>query len=154
MDETTGNEQQVVTLGERLVQLRKQANLSQDEIASRLHIRKAMIADIEEDKEINIPTVFIRGYIKAYAKAVNLPDDELKGYLGEVPTHVTAPMRNFSNKEQRKRSSKRLLVISSIILIIILGVTGFFIWQEYRREGSDITRYAPSAILQMESVES
>lgn len=136
-----------VSLGERLAQLREAEGLSPVEVAVKLRIYKELVFQIEANDTERIPVVFLRGYIKAYANLVHLPNDELQVYLAalkSVEENHSRPMRNYSYKEQRKRSSKRLAIISIIIVIAILGVSGFFIWQEYSSQ-DDTSRYMPTS---------
>lgn len=149
MNEKSNTEHEsIVTLGIRLVTLRERLGLTQDEIAQQLHIKKTIIDDIEHDRPTNVPMVFLRGYLKAYAELVKLPPDELRTYQIQLTSHYTSkPMRNYSRKEQNRRYGKRLLLLSIIILLIIIGTTLFFVWQDNKGSLFDTSRYVPDSSL-------
>ncbi|MCO6523773.1 MAG: helix-turn-helix domain-containing protein [Candidatus Schmidhempelia sp.] len=141
-----------VSYGTRLVELRKIAGLSPEAIAKELHIRRSIIADIEADNIDNIPTVFLRGYIKGYADLVHMPGNELSDYLYQINKKESCPiqMKNYSQNEKQKRHGKRLLAWSIIILVFILGISSFFFWQEYKNEQTSTTHYSSSQRIMQE----
>ena len=64
--------------GQRLRSGREAAGLSQAEIAHRMHLSVSYIKALEADDYDRLPeAAFVRGYIKNYARLVNLPGDEL-----------------------------------------------------------------------------
>ena len=64
--------------GQRLRTGREALGLSQAEIATRMHLSVSYIRALEADDYDRLPeAAFVRGYIKNYAKLVNLPGDEL-----------------------------------------------------------------------------
>lgn len=141
-----------VSYGNRLVELREKAGLSPEEVAEELHIRRSIILDIEADKIDNIPTVFLRGYIKGYADLVDMPANELADYLNLINNSEPRPilMKNYSQNDMQKRHGTRLLICSIVILVIILGISGFFFWQEYKSEQTNTTHYSSSQRIMQE----
>lgn len=64
--------------GQRLRTGRETLGLTQAEIATRMHLSVSYIRALEADDYDRLPkAAFVRGYIKNYAKLVNLPGDEL-----------------------------------------------------------------------------
>lgn len=132
-----------VTYGIRLAELREEANLSADAIAKRLRIARSIVTDIELGQTHQIPKVFLRGYITSYAKLVNLPIEELSDYLSEIEQgHEEQPMiRHYSHIEKQKWYGKRSATIGFCILLILLGITVFFLWQEYNRSSNSRSEF-------------
>lgn len=131
-----------VSLGKKLSQRRKVLGLTEQQIANHIHVRTTIIQDIENDKEINVPAVFYKGYIKNYAAFVGLPSNEYEAYLySKTSKSPIQKMKNYSNKEQKKRNSKRIVIISLFIILIIITVSIFFIWKDSQSEFVEITHY-------------
>lgn len=64
--------------GQRLRSGREAAGLTQAEMANRMHLSVSYIKALEADDYDRLPeAAFVRGYIKNYARLVNLPGDEL-----------------------------------------------------------------------------
>jgi cytoskeleton protein RodZ len=64
--------------GQRLRVGREALGLTQAEIAARMHLSVSYIRALEADDYDRLPeAAFVRGYIKNYARLVNLPGDEL-----------------------------------------------------------------------------
>jgi cytoskeleton protein RodZ len=76
--ETLEERVESVSAGQRLKAAREAHNLDRTEIARWLKLDEKFIKAIEEDDEENLPQpVFIAGYIRSYAKLVDLPSDQL-----------------------------------------------------------------------------
>lgn len=131
-----------VSLGKKLSQKREALGLTEQQIASHIHVRTTIIQDIENDREINVPAVFYKGYIKNYAAFVGLPLNEYEAYLSSTTSRSPIQkMKNYSNKEQKKRNSKRIIIISLLIILIIIAASAFFIWKDSQSEFVEITHY-------------
>ena len=97
-----------ITPGATLMQARMEANLSLEEVATRLCLRSSVIESIEADNYSGISRhVFSRGYLRAYARIMNLDADKIielfnalnlkeavnEGALWQTP-RVTAPSKD------------------------------------------------------------
>lgn len=141
-DETIKQKENIVSLGKKLANLRQELGLTQREVASQIHVRTSIIEDIENDRVINVPPVFLKGYIKNYATIVGLPVSEYQAFLdSQMKKPSTQVMKNYSNKEQTKRHSKRLLTVSLLIILMIIGVTAFLVWKDNKSELVEVTHY-------------
>jgi len=94
------------TTGQRLKAAREAQNLDRNEIARWLKLDEKFIAAIEEDDEEHLPEpVFIAGYIRSYAKLVDLPSDQLVKQFNK--THQIPPPKIAKPPEPvRGRMSK------------------------------------------------
>jgi cytoskeleton protein RodZ len=64
--------------GKRLRSAREAIKLSIDQVAHHLRLERQVIVDIESDHYEEMPRfTFIRGYLRSYARLVDLPADEL-----------------------------------------------------------------------------
>ena len=76
--ETLEQHTEDLTAGQRLKAAREEHNLDRNEIARWMKLDEKFIKAIEEDDEEHLPEpVFIAGYIRSYAKLVDLPSDQL-----------------------------------------------------------------------------
>lgn len=107
--------------GEILKRERERRGLSIDEVSELTRIRPNYISAIESNDQENLPAgVFIRGFIRAYAKALELDERELLNMMGEMePVRLTLP-KVFKRKESSKE--KIFLGIFCIIFITVLAL--------------------------------
>ena len=76
-------------LGERLRLARERTGLARDEFARRAHIPSGVLADLEEGRFERLGAgVFVRGYLRSFARAAGLPESEL---LALVPAQDELP---------------------------------------------------------------
>lgn len=64
--------------GMRLREAREQAKITISEVANQLHLTSKYVEAMETDDYVATPNrVFVRGYLRSYAKFLNLPPDEI-----------------------------------------------------------------------------
>lgn len=87
-------------VGTRLKNTRETLHLSQKDIAARLHLNPTIIATIESGEFSNgkTPMVFLRGYIRAYARMLNLSEEEIHQTMTQLEEPAKAA--NLSTKVQ------------------------------------------------------
>lgn len=82
--------------GQRLREAREAAGLSREEVSTRLRLRLELIRALEEDDYAHLPpTAFVIGYLRSYARLLDLSADELLAMLdrrGEAPVLVSPVM--------------------------------------------------------------
>ncbi|MDF1629167.1 MAG: DUF4115 domain-containing protein [Alcanivoracaceae bacterium] len=89
MSETEGG--RLLLPGERLRSGRQALGFSEADIAARMHLSVSYIRALETDDYKRLPNAaFVRGYIKNYAKLVNLPADELVSLFQQIDQEKTA----------------------------------------------------------------
>ena len=67
-----------LTLGKKLSQAREGLGLSVGEVAERLKLSARQIEALEKDDYSNLPeTVFVRGFLRSYARFLNLDETEV-----------------------------------------------------------------------------
>ena len=72
------SEQPVIEVGARLRRLREEKGLSQDDVVSRLNLKKPIIQALEQDDFDALPApVFVQGYLKSYAKLLGVAEEEI-----------------------------------------------------------------------------
>ncbi|RUO65961.1 cytoskeleton protein RodZ [Pseudidiomarina planktonica] len=121
------------TPGELLRAARMRRNLELRDIADRLRLRLQIIELIEEDDyETFNSATFVRGYLRSYAKALELNEVEVlaaydrMGY--EEP--VSIDMQSFSRRKAHQENDNRLMFVSYAILVLVIGLAFIWWWQE------------------------
>jgi len=119
--------------GEMLAQARINQGLSIDEVAKKLNFRVTLVKNIEADiYDKNLPDTYNRGYIKNYAKLVELPiSDVIKHYeqLNFFQGNA-AKMQSFSRGTMKKAENSRLMWITYLILTTFIVFTVIWWLQE------------------------
>lgn len=91
--------------GERLRQARESSGLSLEEIAIHLHLGVDKIAALERGETQGIAApVFLAGYLRAYAKKVGLPGDEIVAAYSALSTLATPPIESAREDFRHVRS--------------------------------------------------
>ena len=88
-----------LSFGDRLKSSREAAKLSVQDAASRLHLSPKFILMLENDDLLasTLPPIYLRGYLRSYARLLNLPESEINQVLAKLEptpailTPVAAP---------------------------------------------------------------
>lgn len=117
--------------GERLRSARVSAGLEISTIAAQLHLGDAMVHALERDDYQAMPgRVFVRGYLRNYARLVGVPDESvLKQFDEQLPDELEDRQLNrigtsVSREVRSNHSAVRL--ITWLVLFAVLGA--FFAW--------------------------
>ena len=67
-----------ISFGDKLRQTREALNLSLEDVAKAISLRPSILAKLENNEFVqkNIPSTFLRGYVRSYAKFLRIPDAE------------------------------------------------------------------------------
>lgn len=116
----------IVGPGAILKEAREIRGLSEQQVADKLNFRLRLVQNIEVDIfDRSLPEAFNRGYLKSYAKLVNIPETVvLNSYdqLAEVQNQC-AGMQSFSKGTEKQAEHKLLMWITYLILAIFLTAT-------------------------------
>lgn len=81
------------SLGPFLAQTRKARGLSINDVAENLHLEQRVIQAIENDDKAALPpTIFVQGYLRNYAKLLNLPVEQVLAHYRAQPDTQPAPL--------------------------------------------------------------
>lgn len=108
--------------GFRLRRVREERKMSREEVASRLHLRVQLIAALEDNEEAKLPpATYVGGYIRSYARFLDLPVEELvAGYEGFLQSEPA-----ISNVQDRSQVSSRDLPVRLVTYLIVLAIGAF-----------------------------
>ncbi|PHM46234.1 cytoskeleton protein RodZ [Xenorhabdus mauleonii] len=152
MKTETYPEEANLTAGQILCQAREKLELSQQNVADRLCLKLSTVRDIEEDHiPSNITPTFFRGYIRAYAKLVQVPEAEILSVLDKqmpVKTVKVSQMQSFSSGKKRKKRDGWLMKITWAVIILLLGMTVLWWWQNHKEQQNEFTSMAEQSSAQ------
>jgi len=124
--------------GEILAAERKQLRLSQQDVADQLNLRLDVINSIESNNYDEIPAgeTFVRGYIRAYARLVDIDEDDVleeRSYeveSGSVSRPVFAPNLNKERAPRPRRIRKtsgapKFILGFGVLAVVIIATWSF-----------------------------
>lgn len=126
MDE---NDNQVQDLpGSQLAFVRKQKGYSTEYVAGKLHLRVRIIELLEEDDYHNLPEpVFIKGYLRAYAKLLDLPHAELLETFNSVYTPERKTERAlWQSRRESNRAEHAVRWLTTVFAIGVIIAVAFW----------------------------
>jgi cytoskeletal protein RodZ len=114
-----------LSIGARLAAARKACELDPRVVASELHLDLATIEAIENDDKAALPAaIFVKGYLRNYARLVGLPEEEIvRDYTeqtGEPPPLTVVALKGstpFFQLPSARLLRNIILVLLAIILI-------------------------------------
>lgn len=130
---------EMVGPGQILTDARKKISLSVEDVAEKLKFTKKLVENIERDSfDQKLPATYNRGYLRSYAKLVNVDVDEvLSAYdmLG-VAELQRSEMQSFSNLTEKQAEHSRLMWLSYFIAAILFGLMILW-WQQEPKQTVD-----------------
>ena len=130
-----------ISFGDKLRQTREALNLSLEDVAKAISLRPSILEKLENNEFVqkNVPSTFLRGYVRSYAKFLRIPDAEW--------THLTfgeAHKNDLSKNARATRSvnqysshSRWVGTLTTIILLAAVGMTGLWWWQNYQKSNEE-----------------
>lgn len=112
--------------GARLQSAREVLGLQRKDAATQLRLNERVIIMMEKDRyPVDLPVPFIRGYLRAYAKLLQIPEFEIKKALEQIKpktfTPPTAPLtpKTLTSGNYFMQIFTYLLIITLIALVAI-----------------------------------
>jgi cytoskeleton protein RodZ len=156
-EKTEGIQLAVPGLGERLKSARLAQDMELEKMAARIHLTSAAVEALECDDYSDMPArVFVRGYIRNYARTVGLPIDSILAQFDRLwpdeasTVHIHPEPRLAADTEPGNRWPN---VVSWLVLLVLL-VLFLIWWQGYLDRFIDDWRGAQKAQAPVEAVES
>ncbi|WP_339725236.1 RodZ domain-containing protein [uncultured Paraglaciecola sp.] len=119
--------------GQILKLARKKANLSSQDIADKMKLKKSLVEDIEQDNyDINISLTFIRGYLKLYAKHVKVDETEILNAFENLSTQKKEPakLQSFSRRVANQANDDKLMLVTYLIVAVVIALVVIWWFQQ------------------------
>ncbi len=111
-------------LGDLLTRAREKLSLSQKDIASRLNLSAQIIAALDSNDFDKLPApTYVRGYIRSYARVVNLDADNLIGLyegVAEAPPEILPDVKPAVQASSRDKPVKAMTYLVTFTLVFLL----------------------------------
>lgn len=120
---------QTTSPGAQLKQAREQLGLSQKDVAGRLHLRFNSVVAVENDQlEEGVSLTFTKGYVRLYAKLVNLEAEPLLLAYDRMHSKETEPakLHSFSRRVSREAQDSRWNLVSVFVGVLVVGCIVFW----------------------------
>lgn len=129
-------EQTELTVGQLLKQEREQRKLTLEHVAKQLNLKVEVIQSLEADQpdKAILPT-FMRGYVRAYARFLKMPEQQLLSRFEQVHQVKSTPvkaMKTFSNRQAKQQTETRFMWLTYVIVAILLASLAAWLWQGAR----------------------
>jgi cytoskeleton protein RodZ len=112
--------------GDLLRYSREQAGLTLERAAELSKIRPSVLAAIERGETADIPSVYLRGFIRNYARALGLDESDIEQQMEHVQGLEPQVQSVFSVKSSRGRSEKWIKASSYIAASAVIAALA---WQ-------------------------
>ncbi len=143
MNESAGNENRRggIGPGERLQAARIQKGLSVDDVATRMHLSNNILEAIEENnfEEITAP-IFVKGYLRAYARIVELDEDDMIEQYIQYYSEEDPPISSISNTvPELSVADARIRWMTYLVIVVLVLLLGVWWWNKEQKEDSPIS---------------
>jgi cytoskeleton protein RodZ len=116
-------------LGARLKATREALQLTEKEAAARLHLNVNIISIIENENFADAPpATFIRGYLRSYARLLNISENEIKLTLKELESAIpssctiTPALKQIQPVHYSEHHLRWLTSLIIVILVILVSL--------------------------------
>lgn len=119
--------------GDLLQAGRTEMGLSLEDVASRMHLSADIVESIEENNfsDITAP-IFVKGYLRAYARIVSLDEDKLIQQYLEYYSNEDPPIGSTSKMLQEISTSDRRIKWFTYLLILLGVLLAVWWWNKYQ----------------------
>ena len=127
--------------GERLQAARIKKGLSVDDVASRMHLSISILEAIEENNfdEITAP-IFVKGYLRAYARIVALSEDEMIQQYIDFYSEEDPPISSTSNMVPELSVADARIKWTTYLVVVVLAVLlAAWWWNKQQNEEAPIS---------------
>lgn len=145
---------QINGLGARLKSAREAMSLTPKEAAAHLHLSANIIDIIEKEQFADgPPPTFMRGYLRSYARFLNVPDHEIGKTLQELD--ISMPIKNMTppilHTRSTRRSDRYLHWITYLVIATMIALVALWWHSQQRYVISDVPTKATPAPLTTET---
>lgn len=148
VQEELSEDMEVMGPGQILSDARKKLKLTKQHVADKLNFRLTLVDEIENELfDTSVPETFNRGYLRNYAKLVNVSqEDVLISYeqLNVAKTQASE-LQSFSKGTEKLAENNRIMWISYFILAILIGSTVVW-WMQNNTEQNQIETVASQSV--------
>jgi cytoskeleton protein RodZ len=127
--------------GDRLQAARISIGLTQEDVASKMRLSTAILSCLEENNfdDITAP-IFVKGYLRSYARIVNLDEEDIIKQYSQYYTQNDPPISSTSNTSPEINSDDaRVKGTTWLVIIILVGLLSFWWWSRYQQPAQTVS---------------
>ena len=129
--------EQVLSPGEIFRQTRESLNLSLEDVAKEITLRPSILEQLENNEFIqkSTPSIFVKGYVRSYAKFLRLPDSVWENIVFAETEKNDLGKNARSTRAVNQYSSHNRWIgrLTAIVFVMVIGMTGLWWWQSYQQ---------------------
>ena len=149
----TDEEVQQQSIGQQLREARDKKKLSPNEVATQLNLHPKIVAALESDDIENLPPpTFARGYLRAYAKLLELDGEGLVEIYNQVGPSDPELVSAYEPEKQTQSSHPIVRWATLLIIVTISTLLGFWWYGPRQVEEQSIADTRESTALEAEVV--
>lgn len=127
------------SLGQYLRCERELRQMSLGEISQATRIPLRTLLALEEDRGAELPgEVFVRGFLRAYAKALSVPEQEVLGRYAEAGRRRTDEARTLLASVEPVERGRRFGIAIALVVLVILFTLALSIVLRPRQPGAPV----------------
>ncbi len=130
------------SFGMRLRNARQARHLDFSDVTAQLRLNKKIILMLEEENySSDVPTTFIRGYLRVYAKFLDIPIEEVTSALEQIqfqPTMPTTPLTTTATPQAITSKHYFIQLFTYLIVFTMLALVGEW-WYSHTKSESSVS---------------
>ncbi len=149
MDSAADADAKSVLYGKALQKARKQKTMSVEDVAQAIHVKAEIIEALESSATEGLPPpAFVQGYLRAYARHVEVPVDQvLRDYAAAVPHRSETELRARSRLPREASSHSPLVkIFTRVLLLFILFALVYSAYRYYTNKVNHLAEQETSQI--------
>jgi cytoskeleton protein RodZ len=116
------------SLGTRLCQAREARGIPIEGMAQRIRVPLAVLRAIEDDRLEGLAPIYVRGYVRAYARIVGLGEDSVLAALPSAEAPVVVTARSGRVMPQNVTPGGGLKIATLAVVVVLVGLTVASFW--------------------------
>lgn len=124
-------------LGVLLRERRSQRHISVDDVSAHLKISARLIRDIESGSDELLPhSVYVRGFIKSYAKMIGIDEEELAPYMLVFDQVEAGQPEQITNQALPVENRGSGWLFKLLFVLLLVGFGGYWYYSTYFKDTS------------------
>jgi cytoskeleton protein RodZ len=115
-----------MTTGELLKQERSARKLSLADVARAINLDEKLLDEIESEQTTHLAPVYLKGYIRAYARYLQIGEDKIQALVSESGSHEPPIQNIFAAPPKSNPLDKWLRATSYVLASLLIGTLA---WQ-------------------------
>ncbi|HBY96950.1 MAG TPA: hypothetical protein DEP84_23885 [Chloroflexi bacterium] len=135
----------MVAIGEQLREAREARELTLQDIERATRIRAKYLRALEEENFEVLPgTVYVRGFLKTYARELGLDPEPLLAQVGAAPEAIPEPVLSgtFLAEPLQPTPLPITSIVSTLAVLILIGALSVGVWWAYPRRDQLMALFA------------